>query len=307
MKKLFETLEALKPSFIEGLNNQLSIYTTIGSGTSESPMWIQMDQVKDGVLRFVNSQKTGIGFRIPVDDETKKLISEYRDECYDYFKYVKYKHIHHGTRAVWTELAQGFNGDRIQLFMDSYKPLYVKPTVQQLIDDDVIHLHDVIKYAQVHMDANEELIANIGLEFADWECSEGTLHPASMDECDCAKYDPEWESYDLDAPDYEDTQDVEWPNHVRSSSPEYIIASTSFRTEETYVFEGDRDGKILDYGEYGGIAKRWGVEDWTNHELAVREAFDVPYRFERKIETGMNDVLHFLYSKVTPADYWDGE
>lgn len=125
MKKLLEILEALKPQFIEGLNKQLFIYTTIGSGTSESPMWIQMDQVKDGVLKFVNSQKTGIGFIIPVDAETQELIRAYRDECYDYFKYVKYSHIHKVTRTVWDELAIGSNGNRIQSFMNYYKPLHI--------------------------------------------------------------------------------------------------------------------------------------------------------------------------------------
>jgi hypothetical protein len=307
MKKLFDTLEALKPQFLEGLNNQLFIYTTIGSGTSESPMWIQMDQVKDGVLRFVNSQKTGIGFRIPVDAETEKLISGYRDECYDYFKYVKYTHIHEVARTVWNELAQGFNGNRIQSFIDLYRPIYTKPTVQQLIDDRVITINDVLEYTYAHMNANAELISNIAMGLSDWECSEGTLHPASMDECDCAKYDPEWESNDPDAPDYEDTQDVEWPTHVRSSDPEYIIASTSYKMEETYVFEADEKGEIHDFGEYGGLAKRWGIEDWTNHQLAVREAFDVPYRFEREINTEAEGVHHFLYSKINPADYWNEE
>jgi hypothetical protein len=292
MKKLFETLEALKPSFIEGLNYQLFWYTTIGSGTSESPMWIQMDSIWGDVeLKFVNSQKTSRhgAFHIPVDKEAQQLIKDYRDECYDYFKYVKYTHIKEVAPTVWAELATGFNGARISSFMNSYVPLNIvekKSNVQQLLDNGQLTIEELMEYAQNYMDACDQL---------------------DDEQIDKHTYNLEWESNDLDAPDYEDTQDVEWPNHVRSSSPEYIIASTSFRTEETYVFEADRDGKILDYGEYGGIAKRWEVEDWTNHELAVREAFDVPYRFERKIETGMNDVLHFLYSKVTPADYWDGE
>jgi hypothetical protein len=310
MKNLAQTLEALKPQFIEGLNNQLFIYTTIGSGEDESPMWIQMEQVKDGILKFVNSQKTGIGFRIPVDAETKELINAYRDECYDYFKYVKYKHIHEVARTVWNELAIGHNGNRIQSFMDSYKPIYFKPTVQQLINDDVITLNDVLDYAQIHIDANEKLFANISSEFSDWECSEGTLHPASMSECDCAKYEPEWESNDPNAPDYEDTQDVEWPTHTRSSSPEYIIASTSYRTEETYVFEANKDGKIIDYGEYGGIAKRWEDLEWVSYYAAVDKIFgEGRYQFVRRVETGSSDVMHMLFKRLelSEADFWDGD
>jgi hypothetical protein len=180
--------------------------------------------------------------------------------------------------------------------------------IQQLINDGVITSMDVLEYAQQFMDAVDAQDDERLMMYSDWECSEGTLHPASMQECDCAKYEPEWESNDPNAPDYDDTQDVEWPTHVRSSNPEYLIASTSYRLEETYVFEADRDGKILDLGEYGGIAKRWEYEDWQDHKVAVYCAMgDIPYRFERKIETGRNDVLHFLYSKVNPADYWDGE
>jgi hypothetical protein len=153
MKKLFDILEALKPQFLEGLNNQLFIYTTIGSGTSESPMWIQMDQIWSNLeLKFINSQNSSIAFYIPVDKEAQQLIRHYRDECYDYFKYVKYTYIKENAPTVWAELATGFNGARIHSFMDSYKPLYVKPTVQQLINDGMITSIDVLEYAQQFMD-----------------------------------------------------------------------------------------------------------------------------------------------------------
>lgn len=104
----------------------------------------------------------------------------------------------------------------------------------------------------------------------------------------------------------DDIEDVEWPNDVRSSSPEYVIASTSFRLEETFVFEANAEGKILNFGEYGGIAKRWENNNWEDHQDAIRVAMDnVPYRFERRIETGVDGVYHFLYSKINPADFWN--
>ena len=117
MKKLLETLKA---SFIEALDKQLFLYMTIGSGTSESPMWVQMGQVKDGQLRFSNSQRTGIQFDIPVDETMKSWLQAYRDEAYDYFKYIKYVHIKENAPKVWEELTDGFNGNRINNFINNY-------------------------------------------------------------------------------------------------------------------------------------------------------------------------------------------
>lgn len=123
MKNLEQILDKLKPSFIEALDEQLLLYTTIGSNTSESPMWIQLNPMRssDNTLVFQNSQKNQISFIIdcPVEDK-RFLISEYMD-AYDYFKYVKYVHIKDNYPTVWNELAQGFNGNRIINFLTSYK------------------------------------------------------------------------------------------------------------------------------------------------------------------------------------------
>lgn len=281
MKSLLETLQALTPRFVEHLDDQLLYYMTIGNGTSESPMWIQLDyMISKGKLRFINSQNSSIGFDIYLEED-QQFITDYMDEIYDYFKYVKYSHIRNNAPKVWQELAIGFNGARINSFMNSYKPpfIQVKSKIEQLVEDGVISIKDILEYANdYHID-----------KYYQEEYSE-------------------WESNDPNAPDYYDTQDVEWPTHFRSSDPEYIIASTSYRMEETYIFESDSNGKILDMGEYGGLAKRWDNDNWEDHQAAVLAAMgDIPYRFEREIQTGTEDVRHFLYSKINPADYWDGE
>jgi len=156
MKKLFETLETLKPQFIERLTTQLFVYTTIGSGTHESPMWTQMDNIwADVELKFVNSQNTNIAFYIPIDKETQQLIKHYRDECYDYFKYVKYTYIKENALTVWAELAAGYNGDRINSFMESYQPPVVKTKskIEQLLENGELTLQEIMEYAQKYMNA----------------------------------------------------------------------------------------------------------------------------------------------------------
>jgi len=123
MKNLEQILDKLKPSFIEALDEQLLLYTTIGSSPNESPMWIQLNPIRSSndKLVFQNSQKSQISFMIdcPVEDK-RFLITEYMD-AYDYFKYVKYIHIRQHYRKVWDELATGINGHRIINFLLSYK------------------------------------------------------------------------------------------------------------------------------------------------------------------------------------------
>ena len=285
MKKLFETLETLKPQFIERLNTQLFVYTTIGSGTHESPMWIQMDSIwADVELKFSNSQKTQIAFYIPVDKETQQLIRDYRDECYNFFKYVKYMHIKEVAPTVWDELATGFNGARIHSFMDSYKPLYVKPTVQQLINDGMITLHDVMLYAR---EINDKVIADSYVDY--YEDDYYDDHDPNE-----PRY-PEEEKYG----DYLDDEMELSQGHIRSDDPEYIVASTSYKLEETYIFESNEKGEVVDLGEYGGLAKRWGDENWLNYYTAVDNVFgEGKYRFDRRIESGISSVTHILFKRI---------
>ena len=62
-----------------------------------------------------------------------------------------------------------------------------------------------------------------------------------------------------------------------SDNPEYIVASTSSRAEETYVFEANHDGERISSSEYGGIALRTGYKNWTDKGLAVGTCFPGKY------------------------------
>jgi len=122
MVKLILALDRAKDSFIEQLDKQLFLYMHIGSGTNESPMWMQLNPSRGGkTLQFENSQKRGISFEVLLSDNDKRVISDCYNEAYDYFKYVKYVHIRDNYPTVWNELADGVNGERINNFLKSYK------------------------------------------------------------------------------------------------------------------------------------------------------------------------------------------
>jgi hypothetical protein len=122
MVKLILALERVKPSFIDGLDNQLYLYMTIGWGLAESPMWMQLNPSRNSsVLTFENSQKRNICFNVDVSSDDKSIISGCYDEAYDYFKYAKYVHIRDNYPTVWNELADGVNGERINNFLKSYQ------------------------------------------------------------------------------------------------------------------------------------------------------------------------------------------
>ena len=53
--------------------------------------------------------------------------------------------------------------------------------------------------------------------------------------------------------------------------PEYVIASTSDDMEETYVFPSNEAGVITDFNELASIAKRFGDEHWSDHDLVMQQ------------------------------------
>jgi len=61
----------------------------------------------------------------------------------------------------------------------------------------------------------------------------------------------------------------------------YVIASTSYLANETYIFPADETGKITDYGEIGGVAERWGCSFWEDHDLTMNEVFGPDHKYEQ--------------------------
>jgi len=150
--------------------------------------------------------------------------------------------------------------------------------VQQLINDGMITSMDVLEYAQQFMD---------GVDAYDDE---------QID--DYFEHDPTMPAY----PEEERYTDEEVhlaQGHFRSDDPEYIVASTSYKLEETYIFESNEKGEVVDLGEYGGLAKRWGDDNWINYYTAVDNAFgEGKYRFVRRIESGKSGVTHILFKRI---------
>lgn len=98
-----------------------------------------------------------------------------------------------------------------------------------------------------------------------------------------------------------------------SDNPEYIVASTSSRAEETYVFEANSSGIRLSSSEYGGIALRYGHKNWTDKTLAVQRCFpNQYYKLVRSWDWMDNEYpgSTALYKREEAPDeltYWDGD
>ena len=114
--------------------------------------------------------------------------------------------------------------------------------------------------------------------------------------------DEQWFIDMLNEPDSEPEEYYE-----RSNNPEYIVASTSYDANETYLFEGDADGNILSFDEYGGLAERWGDENWQNPDDAVRRCMIDSYHLVKKTDT--RNGCHYLFRLIAPneLDYFDGD
>ena len=94
-------------------------------------------------------------------------------------------------------------------------------------------------------------------------------------------------------------------NH--SKRPKQVIVSTNVLAEETFVFECDKYS-IISYDEYGGLALRWGNENWRDPEAAVESCF--PNDIYVCIESWDVDMgYQFLFELREPDEltYWDGD
>lgn len=99
--------------------------------------------------------------------------------------------------------------------------------------------------------------------------------------------------------------------YERSAIPDYIVASTSYDANETYIFEGNADGEIVSFNEYGGLAERWGDKNWEDQEAAVKSCMPHAYM---KVNV-VNNSNHTLFRLVDDKEihhpdeftYFDGD
>lgn len=97
-------LSQYNEQFIAKLNEQLVVYTTIGTPITESPMWFQYREVKDNCLYFQSSQNGYMFFNIPLSTEHSEYATFYYKEIYEHFKSLKYSHIQENWQSVYYEL-----------------------------------------------------------------------------------------------------------------------------------------------------------------------------------------------------------
>lgn len=165
--------------------------------------------------------------------------------------------------------------------------------IQCLIDGGFITIEDIREYTQQYMDGvdqyDDEQIDKYYQEQYAEQCVEQEANERMLEDL-----------YGQDEPDEDYPFDI---TNNRSDNPEYIVASTSYREgiEETFVFEANWKGEILDFGEYGGKAKRYGDKDWNLRDETVEHVF--PGKYKRTADLGEigsgSGVYHSLYKKIT--------
>jgi len=141
--------------------------------------------------------------------------------------------------------------------------------IKCLIDGGFITIEDIREYTQQYMD---------GVDQYDDEQIDKYYQEQYAEQC-CEQEEQERMLEDFYG--QEEQEEYDYPfdlSNNRSDNPEYIIASTSYKMEETYLFEANEKGEILDFGEYGGLCERHGDKDWNNREKTVQSV--IPDKYE---------------------------
>lgn len=150
--------------------------------------------------------------------------------------------------------------------------------IDSLIKGGFISLEDVLEYSQQYMDA----VDRQDDERLDYEMSEEEKEYERMRMLDDMYGEPTYDSAGF--------------TEIDRESPDYIVASVSRRLHETFIFKSDSQGCITDWGEYGGLAYRWGDDNWEDHQAAVRQAMgENNYTLEKRLPNSE----HYLYIKTS--------
>jgi hypothetical protein len=80
---------------------------------------------------------------------------------------------------------------------------------------------------------------------------------------------------------------------------QYVLVSTSYTANETYVFAANSDGEITNYGELGGIAERWGQEDWEDMNAALEIVFGDNAKYFQVVKDSWGNGPQKLYKRGT--------
>jgi hypothetical protein len=100
-----EVLSSYVEEFKECIEYHANTYKLMGMGLDESPMWFQYRGTEDLIMRFMNSQRSGIWFNIKLKDEDVDLVS-YSDFnwIYEFFRNVKYDYLKENHPTVYSQI-----------------------------------------------------------------------------------------------------------------------------------------------------------------------------------------------------------
>lgn len=117
-------LEQYNSAFTAKLDEQLSVYVTIGTPITESPMWFLFAEFnrENKSLKFKSSQNGYMYFSIPLKEEDEGILYYKWETVADYFRSLKYSHIKENWPTVYYELRPN-----------------EKPIEKPVVKDDWIH------------------------------------------------------------------------------------------------------------------------------------------------------------------------
>jgi hypothetical protein len=100
-----EVLSSYVEEFTKNIEYHANTYKLMGMGLDESPMWFQYRGTENLIMRFMNSQRSGIWFNIKLKDEDVDLVS-YSDFnwVYDFFRNVKYDYLKENHPTVYSQI-----------------------------------------------------------------------------------------------------------------------------------------------------------------------------------------------------------
>ena len=100
-------LEKYKDKFLEKLEYQCNVYKLIGNGTSESPMWFQLQAKaldEDRAVLFFRSSQKNISFEIELDEDDSWMQYEAFNNLYNYFRDLKYEYIKENHPTIYNQI-----------------------------------------------------------------------------------------------------------------------------------------------------------------------------------------------------------
>jgi hypothetical protein len=56
----------------------------------------------------------------------------------------------------------------------------------------------------------------------------------------------------------------------KTVNKDYLLVSSCKRDETTFVFPSNERAQVTLYKEMGGLAKRWGNDNWDDHDVAIK-------------------------------------